>query len=152
MCACIVYCTWFHQIFKGISSRWALSHFTVGKKSLKAPNSPLIPSPLSFNPRTFYLMCLQDWEERAREFVIAVNSPWWESAAVKLRRSQLSEGRRQPLPASLLWGFTETSDCKASMPQTTTIFLPNLHLLLFCFDVIIIVHVYEILVTCQAWY
>lgn len=30
-----------------------------------------------------------------------------------------------PPPASLLWGFTETSDCKASMPQTTTIFMPK---------------------------
>ena len=124
------------------------SHFTVGKKSLKAPSSLLIPSPLSFNPRTFNLMCLQDWEERPREFVTAVNSPWWgPSAAVKLRSSQPlsssshhSEGCSQPLPASLLWGFTETSDCKASMPQTTPIFLPNLHLL-FCF-VVIIVHVY----------
>ena len=36
------------------------SRFTVGKKSLKAPSSPLIPSPLNFSTRTFNLMCLQD--------------------------------------------------------------------------------------------
>ena len=132
MCACIVYCIWFHQIFKWISSRWTLSFYS-WEKIFKAPSSLLLPSPLSFNPRTFHLMCLQDWEERPREFIIAVNSPWWgPSAAVKLRSSQppsfslqLSEGCRQPLPASLLWSFTETSDYKDSMPQTTTIFLPK---------------------------
>ena len=71
------------------------------------------------------------WEERSRES-LTMQQILPDETALKLRSSQFRElqltflwGLQMSFPISPLCGFTETSYCKPSMPQTKLIFLPK---------------------------
>lgn len=82
------------------------------------------------------------WEERSRES-LAMQQILPDETALKLRSSQFPElqltflwGLQMPFPISPICGFTETSYCKPSMPQTKLIFLPKSAspLILLCYN------------------